>query len=51
MTRRETVDVGGVPISYLTAGEGGPLVLLFGWMNFTACASRSEVTASGLSQR
>ena len=28
MTRRETVDVGGVPISYLTAGEGGPLVLL-----------------------
>jgi pimeloyl-ACP methyl ester carboxylesterase len=28
MTRRETVDVDGVPISYLTAGEGGPLVLL-----------------------
>jgi pimeloyl-ACP methyl ester carboxylesterase len=28
MTRRETIDVGGVPISYLTAGEGGPLVLL-----------------------
>src|ERR1700747_3909192 len=28
MTRRETVDVGGVPISYLTAGKGGPLVLL-----------------------
>jgi pimeloyl-ACP methyl ester carboxylesterase len=28
MTRRETVDVRGVPISYLTAGEGGPLVLL-----------------------
>ena len=28
MTRRETVDVGGVPVSYLTAGEGGPLVLL-----------------------
>src|SRR6266566_3239594 len=28
MTRRATVDVGGVPISYLTAGEGGPLVLL-----------------------
>jgi pimeloyl-ACP methyl ester carboxylesterase len=28
MTRRETVDVGGVPISYLTAGKGGSLVLL-----------------------
>src|ERR1700740_546989 len=28
MTRRETVDVGGVPISYLTAGEGSSLVLL-----------------------
>src|SRR6266404_2993241 len=28
MTRRETVDVGGVPISYLTAGRGGSLVLL-----------------------
>jgi pimeloyl-ACP methyl ester carboxylesterase len=28
MTRRETVHVGGVPISYLTAGEAGPLVLL-----------------------
>src|SRR5256885_13308280 len=28
MTRRETVDVGGVPISYLTAGKDGPLVLL-----------------------
>src|SRR5229473_4267487 len=28
MTRRETVDVGGIPISYLTAGKGGPLVLL-----------------------
>ena len=28
MTRRETIDVGGVPISYLTAGEGGPLLLL-----------------------
>src|ERR1700746_3923058 len=28
MTRRETVDVGGVPISYLIAGKGGPLVLL-----------------------
>ena len=28
MTRRETVDVGGVTISYLTAGKGGPLVLL-----------------------
>src|ERR1700744_3827249 len=28
MTRRETVDVGGGPISYLTAGTDGPLVLL-----------------------
>jgi pimeloyl-ACP methyl ester carboxylesterase len=28
MTRRETVRVGDVPISYLTAGEGGRLVLL-----------------------
>jgi pimeloyl-ACP methyl ester carboxylesterase len=28
MTTRETVDVGGVPISYLTAGNSGPLVLL-----------------------
>jgi pimeloyl-ACP methyl ester carboxylesterase len=28
MTNRETVDVGGLPISYLTAGKGGPLVLL-----------------------
>ncbi len=28
MTKRETVDVGGVPISYLTAGKGGSLVLL-----------------------
>ena len=28
MTRRETVDMGGVPISYLTAGKGGPLVLM-----------------------
>ena len=29
MTRREAVDVGGLPISYLTAGKGdGPLVLL-----------------------
>jgi pimeloyl-ACP methyl ester carboxylesterase len=28
MTIRETIDVSGVPISYLTAGEGGPLVLL-----------------------
>ena len=28
MTRRETVDVGGIPISYLTAGKAGPLVLL-----------------------
>jgi pimeloyl-ACP methyl ester carboxylesterase len=28
MTKRETVDVGGVPISHLTAGKGGPLVLL-----------------------
>ena len=28
MTRRTTVDVDGIPISYLTAGEGGLLVLL-----------------------
>jgi len=28
MTARATIDVGGIPISYLTAGEGGPLVLL-----------------------
>ena len=28
MTRRKTVDVGGVPISYLTAGKGGSLILL-----------------------
>src|SRR5258705_7856987 len=28
MTMRETVEVGGVPISYLTAGKDGPLVLL-----------------------
>lgn len=28
MTRRETVNVSGVPISYLSAGEGGRLVLL-----------------------
>jgi ChrR Cupin-like domain len=28
MTRRETVDVGGVPISYLTTRESGPLLLL-----------------------
>src|ERR1700745_81002 len=28
MPKREPVDVGGVPISYLTAGKGGPLVLL-----------------------
>src|ERR1700741_475079 len=28
MTRRETVNVSGVPISYLTAGKDGPLVLL-----------------------
>jgi pimeloyl-ACP methyl ester carboxylesterase len=28
MTKRETVDVDGVPISYLTAGKGGPLLLL-----------------------
>src|SRR4029077_13390025 len=28
MTRRATVDVDGVRISYLTAGEGGPLALL-----------------------
>jgi pimeloyl-ACP methyl ester carboxylesterase len=28
VTRRQTVQVGGVPISYLTAGEGHRLVLL-----------------------
>ena len=28
MTKRATIDVDGVPISYLTAGDGGPLVLL-----------------------
>jgi pimeloyl-ACP methyl ester carboxylesterase len=28
MTRRETIHVGGVPISYLTAGEGDRLALL-----------------------
>jgi hypothetical protein len=28
MTKRETVNVSGVPISYLTAGKDGPLVLL-----------------------
>jgi pimeloyl-ACP methyl ester carboxylesterase len=28
MTRREKIEVGGIPISYLTAGEGGPLLLL-----------------------
>lgn len=28
MTTRATVDVDGIPISYLTAGESGPLVLL-----------------------
>jgi pimeloyl-ACP methyl ester carboxylesterase len=28
MTRRATIDVDGIPISYLTAGEGGPFVLL-----------------------
>ncbi|MBR0873290.1 alpha/beta hydrolase [Bradyrhizobium tropiciagri] len=28
MTRRATVDVGGVPISYLTSGDSGPLVLM-----------------------
>ncbi len=28
MTRREIVNVAGVPISYLTAGEGGQLLLL-----------------------
>jgi pimeloyl-ACP methyl ester carboxylesterase len=28
MTARATVDLGGIPISFLTAGEGGPLVLL-----------------------
>jgi pimeloyl-ACP methyl ester carboxylesterase len=28
MTARATIDVDGIPISYLTAGESGPLVLL-----------------------
>src|SRR3984957_14660572 len=28
MTMRETIHVGGVPVSYLTAGDLGPLVLL-----------------------
>ena len=28
MTRRETVDVDGIPISYLTSGKGGLLLLL-----------------------
>jgi pimeloyl-ACP methyl ester carboxylesterase len=28
MTRRATIEVDGIPISYLTAGDGGPLVLL-----------------------
>jgi pimeloyl-ACP methyl ester carboxylesterase len=28
MTKRATIDIDGVPISYLTAGERGPLVLL-----------------------
>jgi pimeloyl-ACP methyl ester carboxylesterase len=28
MTRRATIEVDGIPISYLTAGERGPLVLL-----------------------
>ena len=28
MTRRATVDVDGIRISYLTAGDGGSLVLL-----------------------
>ena len=28
MTTRATIDVDSIPISYLTAGEGGPLVLL-----------------------
>jgi pimeloyl-ACP methyl ester carboxylesterase len=28
MTTRATIDVDGIPISYLTAGEGGPLVIL-----------------------
>jgi pimeloyl-ACP methyl ester carboxylesterase len=28
MTTRATVDVDGIAISFLTAGEGGPLVLL-----------------------
>jgi hypothetical protein len=28
MTTRATIAVDGIPISYLTAGEGDPLVLL-----------------------
>jgi pimeloyl-ACP methyl ester carboxylesterase len=28
MTRRATIDVDGIPISYLTAGDGAALVLL-----------------------
>jgi hypothetical protein len=28
MTRRVTIDVDGIPISYLTAGDGGVRVLL-----------------------
>jgi pimeloyl-ACP methyl ester carboxylesterase len=28
MTARATIDVDGVPVSYLTAGDGGPLVLM-----------------------
>lgn len=28
MTRREKIEVDGIPISYLTAGKGGPLLLL-----------------------
>lgn len=28
MTRRATIEIGGTPISYLTAGDRGPLVLL-----------------------
>src|SRR6476620_1269280 len=28
VTTRATIDVDSIPISYLTAGEGGPLVLL-----------------------
>jgi hypothetical protein len=33
MTKRETVDVDVVPISYLTAGKGGPLLLLLHGMS------------------